>query len=131
MRTNSSAITPPSKPEAPPMRGREPRPTIHEETNMSIKTRITELFGIEHPTIQGGLQYVGYADMTAAVSHAGGFGMRTGHTQGTPEILASEIDLDSAMTSTQISVSLTFPPSTRNRAGKGRSVVARIKPGCR
>src|SRR3546814_17547521 len=78
MRTHSSAITPPSKPEAPPMRGRAPRPTIHEETNMSIQTRITELFGIEHPIIQGGMHYVGYAAMAAAVSNAGGFGFITG-----------------------------------------------------
>src|SRR3546814_20318216 len=83
MRTHSSAITPPSKPEAPPMRGRAPRPTIHEETNMSIQTRITEPFGIEHPNIQGGMHYVGYAVMAAAVSHSGGFGMITGSTQGT------------------------------------------------
>ena len=50
----------------------------------SMKTRITELFGIEHPVIQGGMHYVGLAEMAAAVSNAGGLGIITGLTQGTP-----------------------------------------------
>jgi nitronate monooxygenase len=50
-----------------------------------MKTRITELFGIQHPIIQGGMHYVGYAELAAAVSNAGGLGIITGLTQGTPE----------------------------------------------
>ena len=56
-----------------------------------MKTRITELFGIEHPIIQGGMHYVGFAEMAAAVSQAGGLGIITGLTQGSPENLAKEI----------------------------------------
>ena len=50
-----------------------------------MKTRITELFGIEHPIIQGGMHFVGFAEMAAAVSNAGGLGIITGLTQRTPE----------------------------------------------
>jgi len=49
-----------------------------------MKTRITELFGIEHPIIQGGMHYVGLAEMAAAVSNAGGVGIVTCLTPGTP-----------------------------------------------
>ena len=56
-----------------------------------MKTKITEMFGIEHPIIQGGMHYVGLAEMAAAVSNAGGLGIITGLTQGTPEKLANEI----------------------------------------
>src|SRR4026207_2518331 len=56
-----------------------------------MKTRITELFRIEHPIIQGGMHYVGFAELAAAVSNAGGLGIITGLTQRTPELLAKEI----------------------------------------
>jgi len=56
-----------------------------------VKTAITELFGIQHPIIQGGMHYVGYAELAAAVSNAGGLGLITGLTQRTPELLAKEI----------------------------------------
>ena len=56
-----------------------------------MKTRITEMFGIKHPIIQGGMHYVGFAELAAAVSNAGGLGTITGLTQGTPEKLANEI----------------------------------------
>ena len=56
-----------------------------------MKTKITELFGIEHPIIQGGMHHVGFAELAAAVSNAGGLGTITGLTQGTPEKLAKEI----------------------------------------
>ena len=46
-----------------------------------MKTRITELFGIEHPIIQGGMHHVGYAELAAAVANAGGLGMITALTQ--------------------------------------------------
>ena len=52
-----------------------------------MKTKITELFGIEHPIIQGGMHHVGFAELAAAVSNAGGLGTITGLTQGTPEKL--------------------------------------------
>ena len=56
-----------------------------------MKTRITELFGIRHPIIQGGMHFVGLAELAAAVSNAGGLGVITGLTQRTPELLANEI----------------------------------------
>eukprot|EP01041_Mallomonas_annulata_P041274 gene41274-65322_t len=56
-----------------------------------MKTRITELFGIQHPIVQGGMHFVGLAEMAAAVSNAGGLGIITGLTQRTPELLAAEI----------------------------------------
>jgi NAD(P)H-dependent flavin oxidoreductase YrpB (nitropropane dioxygenase family) len=56
-----------------------------------MKTRITELFAIEHPIIQGGMHFVGYAELAAAVSNAGGLGIITALTQGTPEKLTDEI----------------------------------------
>jgi nitronate monooxygenase len=76
-----------------------------------MKTRITELFGIEHPVIQGGMHYVGLAEMAAAVSNAGGLGIITGLTQGTPEKLANEIKRCQAMTDKPFGVNLTFLPS--------------------
>ena len=56
-----------------------------------MKTAITELFGIQHPIIQGGMHYVGFAELAAAVSNAGALGIITGLTQRTPELLAKEI----------------------------------------
>lgn len=76
-----------------------------------MKTRITELFGIEHPIIQGGMHFVGLAEMAAAVSNAGGLGIITGLTQGTPEKLAAEIERCRAMTDKPFGVNLTFLPS--------------------
>ena len=76
-----------------------------------MKTRITELFGIEHPIIQGGMHYVGLAEMAAAVSNAGGLGIITGLTQGTPEKLAKEIARCRDMTDKPFGVNLTFLPS--------------------
>jgi nitronate monooxygenase len=76
-----------------------------------MKTRITELFGIEHPIIQGGMHYVGFAELAAAVSNAGGLGTITGLTQGTPENLAKEIARCRDMTDKPFMVNLTFLPS--------------------
>ena len=76
-----------------------------------MKTKITELFGIEHPIIQGGMHHVGFAELAAAVSNAGGLGTITGLTQGTPEKLASEIDKCKSMTDKPFAVNLTFLPS--------------------
>ncbi|MBA5688895.1 NAD(P)H-dependent flavin oxidoreductase [Rugamonas apoptosis] len=76
-----------------------------------MKTRITELFGIQHPIIQGGMHYVGFAELTAAVSNAGGLGFITGLTQRTPELLAKEIARCLDMTDKPFGVNLTFLPT--------------------
>ena len=75
-----------------------------------MKTRITEMFGIEHPIIQGGMHYVGFAELAAAVSNAGGLGIITALTQKTPELLAKEIARCKDMTDKPIGVNLTFLP---------------------
>ncbi len=76
-----------------------------------MKTRITELFGIQHPIIQGGMHFVGFAELAAAVSNAGGLGLITGLTQRTPELLAQEIARCREMTDKPFGVNLTFLPS--------------------
>jgi len=76
-----------------------------------VKTAITELFGIQHPIIQGGMHYVGFAELAAAVSNAGGLGIITGLTQKTPELLAKEIARCRDMTDKPFGVNLTFLPS--------------------
>ena len=76
-----------------------------------MKTKITELFKIEHPVIQGGMHYVGFAEMAAAVSNAGGLGIITGLTQKTPEDLAKEIARCKEMTDKPFGVNLTFLPA--------------------
>ena len=75
-----------------------------------MKTRITELFGIQHPIIQGGMHYVGFAELAAAVSNAGGLGIITGLTQRTPALLAEEIAKCKALTDKPFGVNLTFLP---------------------
>jgi nitronate monooxygenase len=74
-------------------------------------TRITDLFGIRHPIIQGGMHYVGFAELAAAVSNAGGLGIITGLTQKTPDALAAEIRRCRAMTDRPFGVNLTFLPA--------------------
>jgi nitronate monooxygenase len=76
-----------------------------------VKTAITELFGIEHPIIQGGMHFVGFAELAAAVSNAGGLGIITGLTQKTPELLAKEIARCRDMTDKPFGVNLTFLPT--------------------
>ncbi|PQM64349.1 MAG: nitronate monooxygenase [Rhodobacteraceae bacterium] len=76
-----------------------------------MKTRITELFGIEHPIIQGGMHYVGFAELASAVSNAGGLGIITGLTQKTPKDLAAEIARCHEMTDKPFGVNLTFLPA--------------------
>lgn len=76
-----------------------------------MKTAITEMFGIEHPIIQGGMHFVGFAEMAAAVSNAGGLGIITGLTLGTPEKLEAEIAKCKTMTDKPFGVNLTFLPS--------------------
>lgn len=79
-----------------------------------MKTRITELFGIQHPIVQGGMHFVGLAEMAAAVSNAGGLGIITGLTQPTPELLAKEIAKCNKMTDKPFGVNLTFLPGFAN-----------------
>ncbi len=76
-----------------------------------MKTLITEMFGIQHPIIQGGMHYVGFAELAAAVSNAGGLGIITGLTQRTPVALAAEIARCRAMTDKPFGVNLTFLPT--------------------
>jgi len=76
-----------------------------------VKTAITELFGIAHPIIQGGMHYVGFAELASAVSNAGGLGIITGLTQKTPELLAREIARCRDMTDRPFGVNLTFLPA--------------------
>ncbi|WP_373486476.1 NAD(P)H-dependent flavin oxidoreductase [Blastomonas sp.] len=75
-----------------------------------MKTRITDMFGIQHPIIQGGMHYVGFAELAAAVSNAGGLGIITGLTQKTPEDLDAEIKKCKALTDKPFGVNLTFLP---------------------
>ncbi|MDB4631080.1 nitronate monooxygenase family protein [Pseudomonadales bacterium] len=79
-----------------------------------MKTKITELFGIQHPIIQGGMHYVGFAELAAAVSNAGGLGIITGLTQGTPEKLANEIARCREMTDKPFGVNITFLPTVNS-----------------
>jgi NAD(P)H-dependent flavin oxidoreductase YrpB (nitropropane dioxygenase family) len=76
-----------------------------------MKTAITELFNIKHPIIQGGMHYVGFAELAAAVANAGGLGIITGLTQRTPELLAKEIAKCHDMTDKPFGVNLTFLPA--------------------
>ncbi len=76
-----------------------------------MKTAITEMFGIEHPIIQGGMHWVGFAEMAAAVSNAGGLGTITGLTQKTPADLANEIARCKDMTDKPFAVNITILPT--------------------
>ncbi|MFK7964276.1 MAG: NAD(P)H-dependent flavin oxidoreductase [Burkholderiaceae bacterium] len=76
-----------------------------------MKTRITEMLGIRHPIIQGGMHYVGFAELAAAVSNAGGLGIITGLTQKTPQDLANEIAKCRTLTDKPFGVNLTFLPT--------------------
>jgi nitronate monooxygenase len=78
---------------------------------MAIRTRITDLLGIEHPIVQGGMQGVGRAELASAVSEAGGLGILTGLTQPTPEALIAEIERCRSMTGKPFGVNLTVFPT--------------------
>jgi NADH:quinone reductase (non-electrogenic) len=78
---------------------------------MAIKTRITEMLGIEHPIVQGGMQNVGYAELASAVSNAGGLGTITALTQPSPKALAEEIERCRGMTSKPFAVNVTVLPA--------------------
>jgi len=76
-----------------------------------MKTRITELFGIQHPIMQGGMHFVGLAELASAVSNAGGLGTITALTQRTPADLANEIARCKTMTDKPFAVNITFLPA--------------------
>ena len=76
-----------------------------------MQTRITDLFGIQYPIIQGGMHYVGFAELASAVSNAGGLGIITGLTQKTPQDLYREIERCRDMTDKPFGVNLTFLPA--------------------
>ena len=77
-----------------------------------MKTRITELLNIQYPIVQGGMQWVGRAELAAAVSNAGGLGILTALTQPTPEALAEEINRCREMTDKPFGVNITLMPTT-------------------
>ena len=78
-----------------------------------MKTRITELLGIEHPIVQGGMQWVGLAELASAVSNAGGLGIITALTQPTPGDLLKEIERCQSMTDKPFGVNLTILPTIK------------------
>ncbi len=80
---------------------------------MAIKTRFTELFGVEHPVVQGGMQGVGLAELVAPVANAGGLGFLTALTQPTPEDLSKEIARTKEMTDKPFGVNLTILPAIK------------------
>jgi NAD(P)H-dependent flavin oxidoreductase YrpB (nitropropane dioxygenase family) len=77
----------------------------------SLAAKVTELLGIKYPIIQGGMHYVGYAELAAAVSNAGGLGLVTALTQPSPEALRAEIRKCKELTSKPFGVNLTLLPS--------------------
>ncbi|MFL2872625.1 MAG: NAD(P)H-dependent flavin oxidoreductase [Pseudohongiellaceae bacterium] len=78
-----------------------------------MRTKITELLGIQHPIVQGGMQWVGTAEMASAVSSAGGLGILTGLTQPSPEDLTKEITRCREMTDKPFAVNLTILPTIK------------------
>src|ERR1700710_2591964 len=82
-------------------------------SQMTMKTRLTELLGTRYPIIQGGMQWVGLAEMAAAVSNAGGLGMITGLSQPTAAALGDEIDRCRARTDKPFGVNMTIFPTIK------------------
>jgi NAD(P)H-dependent flavin oxidoreductase YrpB (nitropropane dioxygenase family) len=91
---------------------------------MVITTRVTEMLGIKHPVIQGGMHFVGYAGLAAAVSNAGGLGIITALTQATPEDLRKEIRKCKALTNKPFGVNITLLPVVSGR------VLQLLRSGC-
>lgn len=77
----------------------------------AMKNRVTELLGTRYPIVQGGMQWVGRAELASAVSNAGGLGILTALTQPTPEALAAEIRRCREMTDQPFGVNLTLLPT--------------------
>lgn len=86
---------------------------------MAFKTRITEMLGIEHPIVQGGMQSVGYAELASAVSNAGGLGILTALTQPSPQALREEIERCRSMTDKPFGVNITVFPTINPPDYKG------------
>ena len=84
-----------------------------------MNTPITDLFGIQHPIVQGGMHYVGLAELASAVSNAGGLGILTALTQKTPADLSKEIERCHNMTKAPFAVNLTFLPQLRSPDYRG------------
>ncbi|HDR8982679.1 nitronate monooxygenase family protein [Burkholderia vietnamiensis] len=78
-----------------------------------MKTRVTEILGIRYPIIQGGMQWIGVAEMASAVSNAGGLGTLTALTQPDPDALRAEISRCRAMTDRPFAVNLTILPAVK------------------
>ena len=78
---------------------------------MVLTTRVTQLLGIEHPVVQGGMMWVGRAELVAAVSNAGGLGILTALTQPSPDALRREIDRVRTLTDRPFAVNLTILPA--------------------
>lgn len=92
---------------------------------MSLRTRITEILGIEHPIVQGGMQHVGRAELASAVSNAGGLGILTALTQPSPDALRGEIERCRGLTTKPFGVNLTVFPtiSPPDYAGYARAII--------
>jgi nitronate monooxygenase len=97
---------------------------------MAFKTRITDMLGIEHPIVQGGMQGVGVAELAAAVSEAGGLGLLTALTQPSPEALRDEIERCRSMTKKPFGVNITVFP-TMNSPGYKAYAQAALDAGIR
>lgn len=95
---------------------------------MPFKTRVTEMLGIRHPIVQGGMQGVGYAELASAVSNAGGLGLITALTQPTPAALTAEIERCRQMTDKPFGVNITVLPAILPPDYKGYAEAA-IKAG--
>src|SRR6187399_1537345 len=80
---------------------------------MAMKTKVTEMLGIQYPIIQGGMQWVGYAELASAVSNAGGLGILTALTQPTPDDLRREIERCRKMTDKPFGVNMTILPAIK------------------
>jgi len=78
-----------------------------------LKTRFTQMFGVLHPVVQGGMQHVGRAELVAAVANAGALGFLTALTQPTPEALVQEIARTRTMTDKPFGVNLTILPTIK------------------
>lgn len=87
------------------------RKLLADKTTMPFDTKLTRALGIRIPIVQGGMQYVGYAEMASAVSNAGGLGLLTALTQPTPEDLRKEIQRTRTMTKYPFGVNITLLPS--------------------
>ena len=93
---------------------------------MSIQTRVTQMLGIRHPIIQGGMMWVGTAEMASAVSNAGGLGTLTALTQPSPEALAQEIARCREMTDQPFAVNLTLLDRKSTRLNSSHSGESRM-----